>query len=190
MLHDDFVLIAAIAGSMTAGILLPATGRLIEPYILVWLGALLFLNLLRLNSSDLVAVFKKPKQIAVLSIIKIVALPAGMYFLAYVIYEPFALPVLLLSGISTGLGAPFVVNLIGGQFPLVIGMIIVTSVAVPFVLPSIVYALARSQFEISLLHMMFLLSIHCSLLLQLAGLPRSTFLQVQSLQTRIRSIYR
>ena len=38
-------------------------------------------------------------------------------------------------------------------------MIIVTSVAVPFVLPSIVYALARSQFEISLLHMMFLLSI-------------------------------
>jgi bile acid:Na+ symporter, BASS family len=159
LLHDDFVLIAAIAGSVTAGVLLPATGRLIEPYILVWLGALLFLNLLRLNSSDLVAVFKKPKQIAVLSIMKIVALPAGMYFLAYVIYEPFALPILLLSGISTGLGAPFVVNLIGGQLPLVIGMIIVTSIAVPFVLPSIVYALARSQFEIPLLHMMFLLSI-------------------------------
>src|SRR5215218_7202399 len=63
-----------------------------------------------------------------------VALPAGMYLLAYVVYEPFALPVLLLSGISTGLG-------------------------VPFVLPSIVYILARSQFEIPLLHMMFLLSI-------------------------------
>jgi len=45
----------------------------------VWLGALLFLNLLRLKSSDLVAVFKKPRQIAVLSIIKIVALPAGMH---------------------------------------------------------------------------------------------------------------
>ena len=101
---------------MTAGVLLPATGWLIEPYIFVWLGALLFLNLLRLNSSDLVAVFKKPKQIAVLSIIKIVALPAGMYLLAYVIYEPFALPVLLLSGISTGLGAPFVVNLKAASF--------------------------------------------------------------------------
>jgi bile acid:Na+ symporter, BASS family len=81
----------------------------------------------------------------VLSIIKIVALPAGMYLLAYVVYEPFALPVLLLSGISTGLGAPFVVNLIGGQLSLVIRMIIVTSVAVSFVLPSIVYALVRSQ---------------------------------------------
>jgi BASS family bile acid:Na+ symporter len=159
LLHDDIVLIAAIALSMSAGVLLPAAGRMIEPYILVWLGALLFLNLLRLNPSDLVAVFKKPRQLAVLSIIKLVALPAGMYALAYVVYEPFALPILLLSGISTGLGAPFVVNLIGGQLPLVIGMIIVTSVAVPFVLPSIVYAFVRSQFEIPLLHMMFLLSI-------------------------------
>ncbi len=159
MLNDDIILIVAIVGSMSAGVLLPAAGRMVEPYILVWLGALLFLNLLRLNPSDLIAVFKKPKQLAVLSIIKLVALPAGMYALAYVVYEPFALPVLLLSGISTGLGAPFVVNLIGGQLPLVIGMIIITSVAVPFVLPSIVYAFVHSQFEIPLLHMMFLLSI-------------------------------
>ena len=159
MLHDDIVLIAAIASSMSAGVLFPAAGRMIEPYILVWLGALLFLNLLRLNPSDLVAVFRKPRQLAVLSIIKLVALPVGMYILAHVVYEPFALPILLLSGISTGLGAPFVVNLIGGQLPLVISMIIITSVAVPFVLPSIVYAFVHSQFEIPLLHMMFLLSI-------------------------------
>ena len=159
MLHDDTVLIAAIASSMSAGVLLPGAGRMIEPYILVWLGALLFLNLLRLNPSDLVAVFKKPRQLAVLSIIKLVVLPVGMYALAHIIYEPFALPILLLSGISTGLGAPFVVNLIGGQLPLVIGMIIITSVAVPFVLPSIVYAFVHSQFEIPLLNMIFLLSI-------------------------------
>jgi bile acid:Na+ symporter, BASS family len=159
LLHEDIVLIAAIASSMSAGVLLPGAGRMIEPYILVWLGALLFLNLLRVNPSDLVAVFKKPRQLAVLSIIKLVVLPAGMYVLAYAVYEPFALPILLLSGISTGLGAPFVVNLIGGQLPLVIGMIIITSVAVPFVLPSIVYAFVHSQFEIPLLHMMFLLSI-------------------------------
>ena len=144
---------------MSAGILLPAAGRLIEPYTLVWLGALLFLNLLRLNTSDLVAQFKTPRQLVVLSIIKLVVLPVGMYTLAYVIYEPFALPILLLSGISTGLGAPFVVNLMGGQLPLVIGMIIITSIAVPFVLPSIVYAFAHTQFEIPLQYMVFLLSI-------------------------------
>ena len=144
---------------MSAGILLPAAGRLIEPYTLVWLGALLFLNLLRLNTSDLVAQFKTPRQLVVLSIIKLVVLPVGMCSLAYVIYEPLSLPILLLSGISTGLGAPFVVNLIGGQLPLVIGMIIITSIAVPFVLPSIVYAFAHTRFEIPLQYMVFLLSI-------------------------------
>jgi BASS family bile acid:Na+ symporter len=175
LLHDDIVLIAVIASSMSAGVLLPGAGRIIEPYILVWLGALLFLNLLRLNPSDLVAVFKKPRQLAVLSIIKLVALPAGMYALAHIVYEPFALPILLLSGISTGLGAPFVVNLIGGQLPLVIGMIIITSVAVPFVLPSIVYAFVHSQFEIPLLHMMFLLSIALFTPLVAGGLTKKYF---------------
>lgn len=159
MVNEDVALIVAIVGSMSAGILLPAAGRLIEPYTLLWLGALLFLNLLRLNSSDLIEVFKTPRQLVVLSIIKLVVLPVGMYALAYVVYEPFALPILLLSGISTGLGAPFVVNVIGGQLPLVTGMIIITSIAVPFVLPSIVYTFAHTQFEIPLLYMIFLLSI-------------------------------
>src|ERR671925_2302603 len=144
---------------MAAGVLFPATGLLVEPYILVWLGALLFLNLIRLKTADLVTTFTKPRQLAVLTFVKLVALPVAMYALTYAIYEPFALPILLLSGISTGLGAPFVVNLIGGQLPLVIGLIIITSIAVPFVLPTIVYAFVHSQFEISLLHMMFLLSI-------------------------------
>ena len=159
MVNEDVALIVAIVGSMSAGILLPAAGRLIEPYTLLWLGALLFLNLLRLNSSDLIEVFKTPRQLVVLSIIKLVVLPVGMYALAYVVYEPFALPILLLSGISTGLGAPFVVNVIGGQLPLVTGMIIITSIAVPFVLPSIVYTFAHTQFEIPLLYMIFLLSV-------------------------------
>jgi bile acid:Na+ symporter, BASS family len=156
--HDNAVLAASIAGSMSAGVLLPAAGLLVEPLILVWLGALLFLNLIRLNTSDLVATFTRPRQLAVLSAVKLVALPLGMYALAYFVYQPFALPVLLLSGISTGLGAPFVVNLIGGRLPLVVGMIIATSLAVPFVLPSLVYALIGSQFDIPVLDMVLLLA--------------------------------
>ena len=143
---------------MTAGVVLPAAGLYVEPYILVWLGMLLFLNLIRLNTSDLVSTFTKPRQLAVLSAVKLLILPIAMYGLALLIYEPFALPVLLLSGISTGLGAPFVVNLVGGRLPLVVGMIIATSLAVPFVLPTVVYALVGSQFDIPILHMIFLLS--------------------------------
>ncbi len=142
---------------MIAGVVFPAGGLVVEPYILVWLGALLFLNLIRLHTPDLLSTFTSPKQLAMLSAVKLVVLPLAMYGLAHLIYEPFSLPVLLLSGISTGLGAPFVVNLIGGRLPLVVGMIIATSLAVPFVLPSIVYALVGSQFGIPILHMVLLL---------------------------------
>jgi bile acid:Na+ symporter, BASS family len=156
--NDDAVLAIAIAGSMSAGVILPAAGLVIEPYLLVWLGALLFLNLIRLNTSDLVSTFTRPRQLLLLSVVKLAALPVAMYAITFALYPQFALPVLLLSGVSTGLGAPFVVNLIGGRLPLIVGMIIATSLAVPFVLPSIVYALVGSQFEIPILHMVFLLS--------------------------------
>jgi hypothetical protein len=69
-------------------------------------------------------------------------------------YHPIdSLPVLLLSGISTGLGAPFVVNFVVGSrarrkgLRLVVGMIIVTSLAVPFTLPSFVYLLFHQHFQ-------------------------------------------
>lgn len=143
---------------MSAGVLLPSAGLTVEPYLLVWLGALLFLNLIRLKASDLTSTFTKPRQLAVLSTIKLVALPISMYSIAYFVYRPFSLPILLLSGISTGLGAPFVVRLIGGSLPLVVGMIIVTSLAVPFILPSMVYALVGSQFNIPVLQMIILLA--------------------------------
>jgi len=153
------MLVASIAGSMSAGVLIPAVGLLVEPYLLVWLGALLFLNLIRIRMSDLAATFTRPTHLAALTIVKLFVLPLTMYGFAYVIDEPFALPVLLLSGISTGLGAPFVANLIGGRLSIVVGMIISTSIAVPFVLPSIVYALVGSQFSIPISQMIFLLSI-------------------------------
>ncbi len=158
MPNDDILLVVAIAGSMTAGIVFPAPGIIVERYILVWLGALLFLNLIRLRTSDLILTFTSPKQIVTLASVKLVALPLAMYGLAYLIYEPFSIPVLLLSGISTGLGSPFVVNLVGGRLSLVVGMIIATSIAVPFVLPFMVYSLVGSQFDIPLLQMIVLLA--------------------------------
>ena len=156
--NDDATLAVAIAGSMSAGVAIPAAGLVVEPYLLVWLGALLFLNLLKLNPKELAVTFSQPKSLALLSVIKLVGIPLAMYTMAYFVYRPFALPILLLSGISTGLGAPFVVNLIGGRLPLVVGTITVTSLAVPFVLPGLVRALVGSEFQVPFGNMVLLLS--------------------------------
>jgi BASS family bile acid:Na+ symporter len=105
--------------------------------------------------------FKKPIPIILFTAIKLFAIPLLLFGVTSIIYPSLAIPVLLLSGISTGLGAPFVINVFerSHQLPLVVGMIIASSVVVPFVLPSLVYFLVDvEKFHIPFLDMIILLA--------------------------------
>ena len=158
---DDSILLIVIAFSMAIGILLPSFGIIFEPFLLIWLGFLLFLNLLKMEPQQLTFIIKKPLSIIIFTIIKLIAIPIFLYAITNMIYPSLALSVLLLSGISTGLGAPFVINVFekSNRLPLVVGMIILTSIAVPFILPSIVFLLVDvSKFEIPVENMMILLA--------------------------------
>jgi BASS family bile acid:Na+ symporter len=158
---DDLILLLAIAVSTVAGILLPSFGIIFEPYLLVLLGFLLFLNLIKMDPQELGMQFKRPIPIIFFTAIKLLAIPLLLFAVTNIIYPSLAIPVLLLSGISTGLGAPFVINVFekSHQLPLVVGMIISSSVIVPLVLPSLVYLLVDvEKFNIPLLDMIILLA--------------------------------
>jgi bile acid:Na+ symporter, BASS family len=161
------ILAISILISTICGILFPSTGELFSPYILVILGFLLFLNLIQLNFQDLISTFQRPKFLLILSIVKVIILPVTMYFVTNQISPKYALSVLLLSGISTGLGAPFVTNYVGGRLSTIVGMVIITSLMVPFILPTLVYVLYNTEFSIPLFDMILLLVI--SLLVPLVG---------------------
>jgi bile acid:Na+ symporter, BASS family len=90
-----------------------------------------------------------------------------MYFVTNLINSKYSLSVLLLSGISTGLGAPFVTNYVRGTLSIIVGMVIITSLAVPFVLPTLVYVLYNTEFSIPVFDMILLLII--SLVVPLMG---------------------
>jgi len=161
------VLSFSILASTISGIIFPSLGEFFSPYILVILGLLLFFNLIQLNFQDLISTFKKPKFLFILCIMKVLVIPVTMYFVTNQIYPKYALSVLLLSGISTGLGAPFVTNYVGGRLSIVVGMVIVTSLAVPFILPALVYILYNTEFSIPVFDMILLLVI--SLIVPLIG---------------------
>ena len=161
------ILAISILISTICGILFPSTGELFSPYLLVILGLLLFLNLIQLDFQDLISTFQRPKFLLILSIVKVVILPVTMYFVTNQIFPKYALSVLLLSGISTGLGAPFVTNYVGGRLSIIVGMVIITSLMVPFILPPLVYVLYNTQFSIPLFDMILLLVI--SLIVPLLG---------------------
>ncbi|MDR4512702.1 MAG: arsenic resistance protein [Nitrososphaeraceae archaeon] len=159
---DDSILLIVIAFSMAIGIFLPSFGIIFEPFLLIWLGFLLFLNLIRMDPQQLAFIIKKPLLVIIFTIIKLIAIPIILYAVTNIIYPSLALSVLLLSGISTGLGAPFVINVFeksNNRLPFVVGMIILTSIAVPFILPSLVFLLVDvSKFEIPIANMMILLA--------------------------------
>jgi bile acid:Na+ symporter, BASS family len=161
------VLSFSILASTISGIIFPSLGEFFSPYILLILGLLLFFNLIQLNFQDLISTFKKPKFLFILCITKVLVIPVTMYFVTNQIFPKYALSVLLLSGISTGLGAPFVTNYVGGRLSIVVGMVIVTSLVVPFILPALVYILYNSEFSIPVLDMILLLVI--SLIVPLIG---------------------
>jgi bile acid:Na+ symporter, BASS family len=144
---------------MVAGVLSPSVGLVFEPYLLIWLGLLLFVNLIRLNPKDVLDSFAKPTNIVVMTFFKLIILPLGVYAITYFIYPKLALSATLLSGVSTAFGAPFAVNFIGrAKLSTMVGVIIVSSIAAPFTLPTIAYFLFKEKISIPLFDMIFLLA--------------------------------
>jgi bile acid:Na+ symporter, BASS family len=150
--------------STILGLLFPNIGILVEPYLLLWLGLLLLFNLINMNLSELYMVFSHPKNLIILTIAKLVLIPVGLYTIMNLfsltivpISANLMLSVFLLSGISTGLGSPFVVNFVGGRLPIVVGLIIATSLTVPFLLPILIFIFFSSNFAIPIFDMIVLL---------------------------------
>lgn len=148
---------------MIGGITFPYIGIIFETYLLIWLGLLLFFNLIRTDIGDILSTFTKPKILIIFAIVKLIVIPISMYFIInHIMYPKIStdsmLSIFLLSGISTGLGSPFVINFVGGKLPIVVAIVIITSLAVPFVLPALVYVLFKSQFSIPVINMILLLS--------------------------------
>ena len=162
MSHDNIIFIILVMSaffSTLAGILFSSIGNILSPYVLLFLGILLFLNLVKLETTELLSTFIKPFNLITLSIVKLVVIPLLMYGLALIFYPQDALPILLLSGISTGLGAPFVANLIRAKLSLIVGTVVTTSIFVPFILPILVYTLFQSRISIPVVDMVILLSL-------------------------------
>jgi BASS family bile acid:Na+ symporter len=147
---NDLILLLVIFGSMGLGIGLPASGRIFLPYPLYLVMLLLFFSFLKIEFIAILKDMKKTTLILfLLCFLKLIILPAGLFFITQMIWPDYALPVLLLSGISTGVVAPFISNLLTATTSLVLMMVVLSSLFVPFSLPALVSLLAGQTIEIS-----------------------------------------
>jgi BASS family bile acid:Na+ symporter len=121
--------------------------------------SLLFFSFLKI---DFLQVFQEVRRKAfilfILCLFKLCVIPVGLFFLTQAIWPEYAVPVLLLSGISTGVVAPFISGLLEASTLLVLMMVVVSSLLAPLSLPALVSLLIGQTIEISFLIMMKILA--------------------------------
>jgi BASS family bile acid:Na+ symporter len=156
---SDFILLLVIFASMGVGIGLPEFGKILAPYPLYFLMFQLFFSFLRINFLQVFQEIKKKALILfILCLFKLCIIPVGLFFLTQTLWPDFAVPVLLLSGISTGVVAPFISGLLEASTLLVLMMVVVSSLLAPFSLPALVSLLIGQTIEISFLVMVKILA--------------------------------
>ena len=151
---NDLILLLVIFGSILVGVLLPCIGAPFQPFVLYLMMLLLFLSFLTIKMDTIYLTLKNAVgTIALLAVVKTIVLPTGVYFLFKAMCPSYALAALLLSGISTGVVAPFISNVVKANSPLVLVMVVITSLLAPFTLPAIIKILLARSVDIPLLAM-------------------------------------
>jgi BASS family bile acid:Na+ symporter len=157
---NDLILLLVLILSMLAGILFPTEASLFRPYPVYGMIFFLFLSFLSIKLDDIWQTIRTSTGILMLlTVFKMLVLPVAVYFFFKVFYAEYAVSALLLTGVSTGVAAPFVANLVQANSALVLVMVVITSALVPFTLPALVKLLLGQSTALSLTSMIRLLAI-------------------------------
>ncbi len=156
--RNDLILLLVLFTSVLAGILAPDFGALFQPFPLYLMMLLLFISLLPIRMDDIwEAVRSGWRGIILLAVVKALLLPVAVFYLFRWAFPEYALGALLLTGISTGVVAPFISNLVGANSARVLVLVVVTSPLAPFTLPILVKLLSEQAMTLSLAAMIRML---------------------------------
>lgn len=140
---------------MTGGILFPHWASVFSPYPVYLMMLFLFLSFLSIRMGDVRDTLRdRGPALIYLTLSKLVLAPVVVYLIFKAVYPPYATSALLLTGISTGVVAPFISTMVHANAHLVLVMVVVSSLLVPFTLPALVQVLVGRTIEISLSGMM------------------------------------
>jgi len=115
---------------------------------------LMFLSFMTIRPKDIFLTLKDfSALVVVLTALKLIVLPLSVYFLFKAFCPDYAAGALLLSGISTGVVAPFICTLVGANGALVLLMVVTSSPLVPLTLPALVKILLAKEIELPFLGM-------------------------------------
>jgi len=166
------LILLAMAG-IVGGVAFPGPSSFFSPYVIYFMMTILFLAFLTIDFAALIRIRGTDLgKTAVWVVMKLVALPLMVWLLCLWLAPSLALPALLLTGVSTGVTAPFFSNLLGADTTRVLQLTVITSLLVPITLPALVQMLAGTEMHIPYWHMV-------RMLLQVIFMPLAAALVVK-----------
>jgi BASS family bile acid:Na+ symporter len=157
---NEVMLVIAVISSMIIAIIFPDFGSLFQAFPVYCVMINFFLSYL---SIDLESVWEALKghigQILAFTVLKLAVLPVIIYFIFYFVAPSYALSALFLTGVSTGVVAPMISNMVKGNSSLVLVVVVITSVLVPFTLPALIKIVAARELTISFSAMLRMLAL-------------------------------
>lgn len=125
-------------------------------YTTVFLGIAMFGMGLTIKAEDFKIVFTRPKDLFIGCVLQYTVMPLAAFALAKLFHLPtdLALGVILVGCCPGGTASNVITYVAGGDVPLSVGMTIVSTILAPLCTPVLVYFLAGSWVEVSLLTMM------------------------------------
>ena len=155
---NDIILLIVEFGSIGVGLAEPELFKVLLPYPLHLMMLFLFFSFLKVDFLEVLQHFKETLSvIPMLCFIKLILLPVGLFYLFDLLWPKYAVSALLLSGVSTGIVAPFLSGLLNASTLLVLVMVVLSSLLVPFTLPVLVKVLVGKTIELSFLAMVEML---------------------------------
>ncbi len=155
---NDIILLIVEFGSIGLALSFPERFTAFLPYPLYLMMLFLFFSFLKVEFGKVLQHIKETISIIpILCLFKLVLLPIGIFYFFHLLWPKYAIPALLLSGVSTGVMAPFIAGLLNASTLLALMMVVLSSLLVPFTLPALVKLLAGQAIEISFLSMVEML---------------------------------
>jgi len=156
----DWIMLTVIFSSIFVGVFLEEFSSFFRPFPMFCMMAFLFMSFLSYRLSHVLGAIRTSRtRILGFLFLKLVLLPAAVFMIFRSLFPKYALGALLLSGVSTAVVSPFFAELVRGNTPMVLFILIGSSLLVPFTLPVMVKILAGQSMEIPLRAMIQLLCI-------------------------------
>lgn len=157
--RDLFLICVQLAGMIT-GIFIPEVASVASPWVLYLMMIFLFLSFTRIQPEALFGLRTgELGEVLTWSLVKLVLLPPLSWAAGKLFLPDYALPLMLLGGVSTGVVAPFLAALLQANSTRVMQVVVVTSLMVPITLPFWVKCLTGQEFHIPFIQMARMLGI-------------------------------